>query len=324
MRRVVTHTKARICLNAGFGVVALVVAVVGGRKFAHAGFPLRHADPMLACGATLLFLIAYAFKAWGWQRLFADDDRPGAGALAFAGGAACVGGIALPGRLDDALRIACVNRFPGVRTGIGAVALSLVVLGLLDNAALAPLSVVAAAHAQTWTVRVGFAVVAGAGVLAALLVASLPKVASRAFVLRFRLGRWLAGHTYCNRRAAAALGFISISWALRGTAVFLLLDALSMQRSFPLALAFLCASAASAALPIAPAGAATQAGAGAAILIASGVHAGEAIAFSVAAQLVVVGTGAIVVLLVDGWQYAIRNRPRSVSARPALVLPPVR
>ena len=37
----------------------------------------------------------------------------------------------------------------------------------------------------------------------------------------------------------------------------------------PLALAFLCASAASAALPIAPAGAATQAGAGAAILIAA-------------------------------------------------------
>jgi hypothetical protein len=312
VRRVLKNRKVQIVLNGGFAAVLLVVMVVGGRNFAHSGFALRHADPLLVSGATLLFLVAYAFKAWGWQRLFPDDEhRPGASALAFAGGAACVGGVALPGRLDDALRIAVVKRFPGVRTGLGAVALSLVVLGLLDNAALAPLSVVAAAHASSWTVRIGFAVVAAAGVLAALLVASLPKIAGRSFVMRFRVGRWLASNTHCNRRAAAALMFISVSWALRGTAVFLLLDALSMRSSFPLALAFLCASAASAALPIAPAGAATQAGAGSAILIASGVHAGDAIAFSVAAQVLVVGTGAIVMLLLAGWHFATRAHKSS-------------
>ena len=317
MRRALSHTKVKIGLNVGFGVGLLAVAIVGGRRFSHAGFPLIHADPLLLAGATALFLVAYAFKAWGWQRLFAADERPGAGALAFAGGAACVGGVALPGRLDDALRIACVKRFPGVRTGIGALALSLLVLGLLDNVALAPLSVVAAAHSSTWTVRLGFGVVAVAGVLAAAIVASLPTIATRAFVQRFRLGRWLASHTHCNRRAAAALAFISVSWALRGTAVFLLLDALSMRSSFPLALAFLCASAASAALPIAPAGAATQAGAGSAILIASGVHAGDAIAFSIAAQLLVVGTGAIVLLAVAGWHLA--GRVTLVRLRPALL-----
>src|SRR5690242_21369957 len=47
------------------------------------------------------------------------------------------------------------------------------------------------------------------------------------------------------------------------TTLFRSLHALSMPGSFVLALAFLVASAASAALPIAPAGAATQAGAGA-------------------------------------------------------------
>jgi Lysylphosphatidylglycerol synthase TM region len=316
VRQALSQIKVKIALNVGLGVSLLAVAILGGRHFAHAGFPLTHADPLLLAGATTLFLVAYAFKAWGWQRLFAADERPGASALAFAGGAACVGGVALPGRLDDALRIACVKRFPGVRAGVGALALSLVVLGLLDNAALAPLSAVAAAHANSWTVRLGFAVVAAAGVLAAGIVASLPKLAHRSFAQRFRLGRWLASHTHCNRRAAAALGFISVSWMLRGTAVFLLLDALSMQSSFPLALAFLCASAASAALPIAPAGAATQAGAGSAILIASGVHAGDAIAFSVAAQLLVVGTGAIVLLSIAAWHFAGRTRARVLKLQP--------
>ncbi len=271
---------------------------------------------MLVVASAGLFLVAYAFKAWGWQRLFTKRDRPGAGALACAGGAACVGGVALPGRLDDVLRIAVVRKFPGTRAGLGAVALSLVVLGLLDNAALAPFASIAAVGSTSWPVRAGFAVVAGAGVLAATIVALLPQFAGWRRVTEYRLGRWLGTHTQRRMESIAALVLISISWALRGTAVFLLLNALSMRQSFPLALAFLCASAASAALPIAPAGAATQAGAGAAILIASGVHATEAIAFSVAAQALVIVTGAVVVLLVTGWHVVVRvRRPTPVVAR---------
>ena len=104
---------------------------------------------------------------------------------------------------------------------------------------------------------------------------------------------------------------------LRATAVFLLLNALSMKGSFALALAFVCASAASAALPIAPAGAATQAGAGAAILIASGVPAGDALAFSVAAQAIVVVTGAAVLLLIAAWRFALHVRGRARRSRSA-------
>ena len=102
--------------------------------------------------------------------------------------------------------------------------------------------------------------------------------------------------------------------------MFLLLEALSMRGSFPLALAFLCASAASAALPIAPAGAATQAGAGAAILIASGVHPADAIAFSVAAQALVIVTGGVVILSIAAWQMALKLRGRRRLA-PAVALP---
>jgi hypothetical protein len=292
----------------------LAVAFFSVRHFVGGGWPIHHADPVLVAGSALLFLAAYAFKAWGWQRLFHAHERPGAGALAFAGGAACVGGIALPGRVDDAIRIAIVKRFPGTKTGLGTLGLSLIVLGMLDNAALTPMASVAAAGSSHWTARAGFAVVAVAGIAAAGVVAFLPRLAGTPFVTRWRFGRWVAGHTHCTREAWAAWLLVSVSWSLRGVAVFLLLNALSMPGSFVLALAFLVASAASAALPIAPAGAATQAGAGAAILALSGVGTADAIAFSVAAQALVIVTGAAVILLVASWQLAIRLRPRLVRA----------
>src|SRR6185312_10820661 len=117
---------------------------------------------------------------------------------------------------------------------------------------------VAAAGSGSGGVQAGFALVAAAGVAAALLVLFLPRIAGLSFISRWKVGRWVQEHTACRRSAS--------------------------QASFLLALAFLCASAASAALPIAPAGAATQAGAGAAILIIGGVPKAEAFAFAVAAQ----------------------------------------
>jgi lysylphosphatidylglycerol synthase-like protein len=314
VRRLISNRKVQLVLNGGFGLVLLAVAFFSVRHFVGGGWPIHHADPVLVAGSALLFLAAYAFKAWGWQRLFHAHERPGAGALAFAGGAACVGGIALPGRVDDAIRIAIVKRFPGTKAGLGTLGLSLIVLGMLDNAALTPMASVAAAGSSDWTAQVGFAVVAAAGIAAALVVAFLPKLAQRPFVTKWRFGRWIADHTHCTREAWAAWLLVSVSWSLRGLAVFLLLNALSMPGSFVLALAFLVASAASAALPIAPAGAATQAGAGAAILALSGVGTANAIAFSVAAQALVIVTGAAVILLVASWQLAIRLRPRFVRA----------
>jgi uncharacterized membrane protein YbhN (UPF0104 family) len=294
--------------------VLLAVAAFSVRHFVGGGWPIHHADPTLVVASALLFLAAYAFTAWGWQRLFHAHERPGAGALAFAGGAACVGGIALPGRVDDAIRIAIVKRFPGTKAGLGTVGVSLIVLGMLDNAALTPMASVAAAGSSHWTTRAGFAVVAAAGIAAALVVAFLPRLAGLPWVTRFRFGRWLDSHTHCTKEAWAAWLLVSVSWSLRGLAVFLLLQALAMPGSFVLALAFLVASAASAALPIAPAGAATQAGAGAAILALGGVGTADAIAFSVAAQALVIVTGAAVILLVSGWQLFRRFRPKLVAA----------
>jgi energy-converting hydrogenase Eha subunit A len=316
VRRILSNKKTQILLNGGFGVVLLIVAFFSAQHFMSKGWPLHHAKPWLVVASAALFFVAYAFKAWGWQRLFAKHERPTSQALAFAGGAACVGGIALPGRVDDAIRIACVRRFPGTRAGLGTVGLSLLVLGLLDNAALTPMASVAAADARSMLVRAGFLVVAAAGVLAAVVVATLPILARRERVKRYRFGRWLASHTHCTKEAWAAWLFVSVSWALRGIAVFLLLDALALHGTFPIAFAFVCASAASAALPIAPAGAATQAGAGAAILMAGGMHGTEALAFSVAAQALVIVSGAAVMLLIAAWQIGLRFSGRTSRALP--------
>jgi uncharacterized membrane protein YbhN (UPF0104 family) len=310
VRRLYSNKKIQLVFNGVLGIVLLGVAFVSAKHFMHQGWPLRHANYWLVGVAALLFFVAYLFKAWGWQRLFLKEERPAAGALAFAGGAACVGGVALPGRLDDAVRIACVKRFPGTRAGIGTVALSLIILGMLDNAALAPFASVAAADAHSWAIRAGFLLVAVGGIAAAFVVAMVPKFGGMRRVMKYRLGRWLAEHTQCRKESVAALLLISVSWSLRGTAVFLLLNALSVHGSYILALGFVCASAASAALPIGPAGAAMQAGAGATLLALNGVPKADAIAFSVAAQAVVVVTGAAVILLVAAWQILLRVRLR--------------
>jgi Lysylphosphatidylglycerol synthase TM region len=307
--------KVRIVVNAGFVAIALTAAALTALHFAHSGWPLAHADPLLVVAAGFLFLGGYAFKAWGWQRLFAPNERPQALTLAAAGGAASVGGVALPGRFDEAIRIAVVRRLPGRTAGLGAICLTLIVVGLLDSAALAPLASIAAAATESGGVRVGFAVVAVAGVAAAGLVLFLPRIACLGFVARFKVGRWLQEHCACRRSASEAWFLISISWFLRGLAVFVLLNALSVGGSMTLALAFLCASAASAALPIAPAGAATQAGAGAAILIVSGIPNTQAVAFAVAAQALVIVVGAAVVTIAGLWHLAVRFRPsRAVAA----------
>src|SRR5207244_4666266 len=98
-------------------LIALTAAALTALHFAHSGWPLGKADPLLVGAAGALFLAAYAFKAWGWQRLFAPHERPQALTLAAAGGAASVGGVALPGRFDEAIRIAVVRRLPGKTAG---------------------------------------------------------------------------------------------------------------------------------------------------------------------------------------------------------------
>jgi uncharacterized membrane protein YbhN (UPF0104 family) len=144
-------------------------------------------------------------------------------------------------------------------------------------------------------------VVAFAGVGAAVVIAVLPRLVASGRLIRFRLARWLGERAVSPRDAWQAWLLVLASWITRVFGLFLLLSALGFQFSLPLAIAFLCAAAASGALPIAPAGAATQVGAGAAILMASGVGASSAVSFAVGAQALLILAGAAVLAFAALW-----------------------
>jgi uncharacterized membrane protein YbhN (UPF0104 family) len=297
-----------------FNVLAVLataaVAGVSVQHFVTAGWPLRGANPWLVVAAALIFVAAYAVKAYGWKRLFARHERPGAHALAAASGAAACTGLALPGRFDDVVRVAVVRRFRGSRVGVGALCLSLVLVGLIDSAAVAPFASVSAGLTHEGAaMQAGLSLVAAAGLAAALLVVALPRLSRHRRLVRFRLARWVQEHCACAREATRAWLLVSASWSLRALALYVLLAALGVSSSFALALLFLCATAASTALPIAPAGAATQAGAGAAILAVAGVKTSHAIAFAISAQALVILAGAAVVVAAAAWEARLRLRP---------------
>jgi len=192
--------------------------------------------------------------------------------------------------------------------------ISLFVLGLLDSAAMTPLAslTLGVSRVHGW-LHVGLIVVAAAGVLSAAVVVALPRLARLGAVARFRLASFVGDNAAPRGEAFWAWAGILCSWLLRALAVFLLLAALGLGTDFSLALAFVCASSASAVLPVAPAGAAVQAGAGAAILVASGVHTEDAVAFGIAAQGLLMATGAAFVLAMGAWhaQGALSRSPRS-------------
>lgn len=290
--------RSRRALSVGFGLAALGIFVVVALEFAETGWPLERADISLTAASGAFFLSTYAFKALGWQRLFRAYERPRTLALAAATGAAAVAGLALPGRFDDAVRVAILRRMPGRRAGVGTLVLSLFLLGMVDAVALAPLAAAAAAGADTGLiVRIGFAVVAGAGVGAGIVLAVLPRISASERLGRYRLTRWLSLHAPASRRDAAwSFVFVSAAWLARAAAIFILLSALGFAVSFALALTYLAAGAAAGALPISPAGAATQAGVGAAVLAAAGIDAAQAIAFAITAQTLTVLAGATILL----------------------------
>jgi hypothetical protein len=290
-------------LAAASGAVVVVLALLAARHFASTSWPLASGNPGVLVAAGLLLLVAQALTAYGWGRLFVPDERPGALALAAGNGGAALVGLVLPGRFDDAMRVAVVRRYPGCPAGVRVLCLSLVMLGLIDAVALAPLAFVAALFPGAGLgVRAGLALVALGGVAAAAVIVALPRLVASPRALRYRLGRWLSPRMTSRRPALQAWALVFACWLVRALAVFVLLGTLGVGFSFPLALLFLCAGAAAAALPVGLAGAATQVGVGGAALIASGVGASQALSVAVSVAALGVLSGGSILLFVVVWR----------------------
>ena len=305
--------RGRWAIAAGSGAVLLALAALAARHFAAISWPLSSRHPGVLVAAAFLLVLAQALKAFGWGRLFTPSERPPFLALAAGNGGAALVGILLPGRFDDAMRVAVVRRYPRCPAGVRVLCLSLVMLGLIDSVALAPLALAGAVLPDAGIgLRIGLAFVAAAGVAAAIVISVLPRVAASRRTLRFRLGRWVSPRTTSPRRASEAWAFVSACWLARAVASFLLLGALGVGYSISLALLFLCAGAAAAALPVGLAGAATQAGAGGAALVATGVAGTEALRVAVSIGVLGVLTGTAVLAAAVVWRIAAALLPRAL------------
>ena len=297
--------QARLTLAAGAGALAVAASILAARRFADTPWPLSRGHPGLLTAAGLLFLVGYALKIWAWRRLFTAEERPKAVALAAATGGASLVALALPARCADVVRIAIVRRSQGCPAGVRALCLTLVVLGFIEIAALAPLALVLAlVPGQSSAVRVGLAVLAGGGFAAAAAVAVLPRLATSGRVAHSRLGRWLRPRTTSLRAASGAWAVVTVSWLVRTLALVLLLGALGVGFSFALAVLYLSAGAAAGVLPFGPAGA-TKAGAGAAALMASGVGPSQALDVALAGQALGMLCGVAILLCAAAWRLRI-------------------
>lgn len=287
--------RGRWLLNGFFAAAAGAMLWLVLREIAADGWPLGHASPAAAAATVALFISTFALRALGWQRLFRPFERPRSLALVASNGTAAVTAIALPSRVDDAVAIGVVRRISARAPSIGTLALSLFLLGLVDMAALTPFAAyTAVATSADGYVRATMFVLTGVGVGAALLAAALPSIRGSERLVSYRLGHWLALHAP-NSYADAVWSWLLVaaSWLARAGGIYVLLGAVGLTVPFTAATAYVAAAAGAAALPVGPAGAATQAGVGAAVLAGAGVSGREALAFAIGAQALTVAAGAV-------------------------------
>lgn len=284
--RTVRSRRARRLFEVVFAVAAAALIALVVREVVRRGWPLHRANPSLAAAAVAFFLATFALRALAWQRLFRPFERPRSLALVASNATAAVAAIALPSRIDDAIAIAVVRRIARRAPSVGTLALSLFLLGLLDMAALTPFAAFAAfAIHASYAVHITLLVLTGVGVGAGIVAAALPSIHGSARITRHRLGHWLALHAPASPRDAAwASLLVAASWLARAGGLYVLLDAVGLRSPFSVATAYVTAGAGAAALPVGPAGAATQAGVGAAILTGAGLPGESAIALAIAAQ----------------------------------------
>jgi hypothetical protein len=308
----------RLAAGVLFTAMTLVASALVGRKFSHTSWPLEHAPLGLVICAAVSYFASYVFRALGWQKLFPATARPDRARCLAACGAAAASGVVLPFRLDYLVKIGTLRKLGGVKLGLEAIVLSIISLGLVDAVAFLPLSVSATATSSS-TFRIPLICVVAFGLFSCGLLVAGRHLMDFGFVARrprlMKLARRVADHPRGSTRdAIAAWFFLFGCWGTRALGSTCLLAALGVGFSPTLALVVLCLTAAAALIPIASGGAVANVGATAAVLLALGVHGGQAINFSLASGLLLCGTAAAAAMVGTATSLAIRLRTHLATA----------
>jgi hypothetical protein len=109
------------------------------------------------------------------------------------------------------------------------------------------------------------------------------------------------------------VALLFMCWLARAAAIIVLLGALGVGFSFPLAVLFLCAGKAAGALP------GGQAGAGGAVLMASGIGGAKALDVAVSGQALATLCGVAMLLFAALWLVGVRFAARRLASGGAAI-----
>jgi hypothetical protein len=312
------RSRLRLIVGFAFVAVTLVACALLGKRFTHTSWPLQRAHMDYVAGAVACYFASYIFRALGWQKLFPAATRPDRARCLAACGAAAASGVVLPFRLDYLVKIGTLSRMRGVKLGLEAIALSILSLGLVDAVAFLPLSISATAtSSSSFRIPLILVVVFGIGSCGILVagqhIVRLPLIARRAR-LSALVARAIGKPSGTARDSVVAWFFLLGCWTSRALGSTLLLAALGVGFSPPLALVVLCLSAAASLIPIASGGAVANVGATAAVLLALGVHSEQAINFGLASGLLLCGTAAVAAIVGVATSLATGLRERALAS----------
>ena len=135
----------KILSGVAFSVLSIAACALVARRLTSASWPLDGASIVFVTLAGVAYVASFGFRALGWHHLFPERQRPDRARCLAACGTAAASGTVLPFRLDYVVKVAMLRRLGGVRIGLEPIVLSIVLLGLIDAAAMLPLAVSAMA-----------------------------------------------------------------------------------------------------------------------------------------------------------------------------------
>jgi len=297
LRRLISCARRRpkalkLASGVAFSVLSIVACALVARRLTSASWPLDGASMIFVTFAGVAYVASFGFRALGWHHLFPERQRPDRARCLAACGTAAASGTVLPFRLDYVVKVAILRRLGGVRISLEPIVLSIVLLGLIDAAAMLPLAVSAIASSgdsfrAPLAVVIAFCICCVAVLIAGPRIVRLPLIARSARLAAF-CGR-LGSNTKVTRSTATAALFLVCCWTTRTLGSALLLRAMGVGFSLTIALVVLCMAAAASIIPITAGGAVANIGATAGVLLALGTTRDAAINFSLASGLLLNG-----------------------------------